>query len=313
MPFNLCSQNHLVCSISMMHYIITVMISCLLSMLIICSQGYQFTDGDEKLMMVDLSSYLDKCKEYNDSGGHQVNIQKCICNASIRECTCATFKDALAHVENNTIIAINSETSFLSSNVKLSNLINLSIIGYHMVVEIICRNNTSIEFESCNNIMIENITWNECGYNVDIWSRIDNPYNSYVQNFDDDFSNYYFFGLSFAFCENITLKFCTFKNSMIGFDTVWGTVYMGHLHFISNDTNDYLSYRSSLATGFVINQTNDTAVRNNVLVQITNSLFTQTENNEAILLMYIFVNDPSSNIKVLVIQTNFSSVSYDPR
>ena len=297
----------------MMHYIKTVMISCLLSMLIICSQGYQFTDGDEKLMMVDLLSYLDKYKEYNDSGGHQDNTQKCICSASIKECTCATFKDALAHVENNTIIAINNETNIVSSNFKLSNIFNLSITGYHMVVEIICRNNTSIEFESCNNTMIENITWNECGYNVDKRVKIDslNNNNYYDQRFDDDFSNYYFFGLSFAFCENITLKFCTFKNSMIGFDTVSDTVYMGHLHFISNDTRGD-SFDTSLATGFVINQTNDTAVNNNLVVKVTNSLFTQTEDNEALLLTYIFVNDPSSTIKVFVIQTNFSSVSYDP-
>ena len=214
-------------------------------------------------------------------------------------------------MENNTIIAINNGADFVSSKMQFSSIVNLSIVGYHMVVEIMCRNNTLIEFKNCNNIVIENITWNECGYNVDSRSAV-SYVESYELNFDDHFNNYYFLGISFAYCTNICLKFCTFKNSMIGFDTDSGTVNINHVKFISNDTSDSFY---SLATGLLINQTNDTVANNDAVVKITNSLFTQTEetcNNQALLVMYILVNDPNSTIKIFVNQTNFSSASYDP-
>ena len=297
----------------MIHSIKTVVI-CLLSTLVICSLGYPFTIGDKNLVVVDNFSYHDTYKKYNNSG-YEVNVQNCICNATIKECKCAFLKDAVAHVENNTIIAIRSRQDFVSSNIQLWNIFNLSIIGYHTVVKITCHKNASVEFKSCNNIVIENIIWSKCGYNLDR-----SPYSSYdiyEQNFDEDFWNYYFFGISFVFCENITLKLCTFKNSMIGFDTVSNTVCMGHVHFISDDISDINPYLkdTSLATGFVINQTNDTIGKTNIVVKITNSLFTQNKNNTTfnLLLMYIIVNDPNSSIQVLVNQTNFSSVSCNSR
>ena len=62
-------------------------------------------------------------------------------------------------------------------------------------------------------------------------------------------------------------------------------------------------------------QENQTKQNNNVVVKITNSLFSQvnsTSDDHALLLLYILVDDPNSTIQVFVNQSSFSSVSYRP-
>ena len=76
-------------------------------MLIIQSQGYPLSSGNEKLIVVDYFLYLDTYEEYykNESSfsSYKADNQTCLCNIT-RECVCTYFENALMHVENNTLI-----------------------------------------------------------------------------------------------------------------------------------------------------------------------------------------------------------------
>ena len=187
----------------------------------------------------------------------------------------------------------------------------MSIIGYNKKIEILCSFG-SVRFENCNNISIENITWNQCGYNID--SRfVFLPDSNFIPNFDQHFLLLYSFGISYTFCTNINLNSCTFKDSMIEINnTVLGAVCIDQIHFSSTKT---FYFSTPLATGLIMRQENQTRLNNNVVVKITNSLFSQvnsTSDDHALLLLHILVDDPNSTIQVFVNQSNFSSVSYRP-
>ena len=250
-------------------------------------------------------------EHYNNDG--------CTCNAE-KQCVCTNFKDAFNLVENNTVIAINGtlgDKIIFDVGITINNITNISIIGYYKVVKVDCLAKGFIEFKHCNNIIIENITWIQCGNNED-YRGIEGVVGqtNYVHNFHDDFFQIYSNGLNFVFCTNIAIKSCTFEASMVGINGPSGVVYIDQVHFLSTSAHDPpgVSLYLNLATGLIINQANVNA-DNSILVKITNSLFSQAECLNAckyLLLFYILVDDPHSTLQVFVNQTNFSSASYDP-
>ena len=302
---------------------------------LICVRGnsIMFDNADEKLIIVNPSASFDnssrmmddddyglyggKLMDVNVSSNYKVHQNdSCVC-IHTRKCFCTEFKDALNHMENNTVIAITGIIGRFIANATLSSYTNISIIGYHEVVAINCLAKGFIEFKSCKNILIKNITWISCGNNLDKRARCgttgpNGPFISYFKNFADDFFYAYFFGLNFNACTNISLISCSFEASTIWIFDASGKVYINRVHFLS--TSDYdLHDDISLATGLIINQTK--GQENFVMVEIINSLFSQTESLDSpnnLLLFYIFINDLDSRIHVLVNQTNFSSISYDP-
>ena len=243
----------------------------------------------------------------------------CICSDT-RKCFCTMFEDALNRVENNVVIAINGTIREFTANFAFNNYTNISIIGYHEVVAINCLTIGYIEFKNCKNIIIKNITWISCGSNTDyrLQSAVNGPNNEpfirYFGNFTVDFFDIYFFGLNFSFCMNISLVSCSFEASMVWISEASGTIYINQVHFLS--TSDYdLRGGFSLATGLIINQTKSRREENFVMVEVINSLFSQAESLNSpnnLLLFYMFIDDPGCIIQVLVNQTNFSSISYDP-
>ena len=100
---------------------------------------------------------------------------------------------------------------------------------------------------------------------------------------------------------------------MVGISEASGVVYIDQVRFLSTNAHD-LPDVYPLATGLIINQTN-VQMENSLMVKVTNSLFSQSDHFnifENLLLFYMLLNDPDSTVQVLVSQTNFSSVSYDP-
>ena len=293
-----------------MHHSLAIMAVYLLPTLFIYCQGSPLNIGDQKLILVDSSDYD------ISSGPRDLGIGSCIYTGT-RQYSCSVFDEALVQlVEDNTIVAINSSVTLES--VVFSNITNLSIIGYNKKIEIFCEFPFgSVRFENCNNITIENISWNQCGHNFD-----DTFFLPSLENIIPSFDKYFFylhsFGLSFIFCTNINLKSCTFKDSMIEiYNTVSGAVCIDQIHFLSTDIlpTYELYFSTPLATGLIMHQDNQTKLNNNMVVKITNSLFSQvnsTINGRASLLLYIFVDDPNSTIQVFINQSNFSSVSYNP-
>ena len=249
-----------------------------------------------------------------------INNNDCICSTE-RQCVCTNFEHAFNLVENNTVIAINGTLNgstndvIFTDSISINIVTNLSIIGYHKVVKVYCLTVGSIEFKGCSNIIIENITWIQCGNNKDHPGIKGGPGGEYFLHiFRSNFLNIYSNGLHFAFCRNITIKSCTFEASMVGIYETSGVVYIDHVHFISTSAHD-LHGLIHLATGLIINQTN-VHQDNSVVVKVINSHFLQSEclnTCKNLLLFYILVDDPRSTIQVLVNQTDFSSASYDPR
>ena len=292
-----------------------------LSMSIYVQGSGIFNNSDEKFIIVNpLNTYNDHYEgsgtilDY-DSGDH--NSDSCICTGAT--CFCTELEDALDHLEDNTVIAINGTIRGFTGNVEFAHLTNISIIGYHQVAVVNCLAQGSFYFHNCNNIIIENITWISCGNNggykglVSVMGHV-----RYSHTFEHDFFEFFFFGLELSFCTNTTIKSCTFEASMIGFHNVSGILNIDRVHFFSTTTYNANKYLP-LATGLVINQqSNIKAAESIVVVKITNSLFSQVEginsyNNESgELLLYILIHDYHSNMQVFVKQTNFSSASYDP-
>ena len=277
-----------------------------------------FNNSDEKLIiitpMVSYDAYVNGTIIDHENriptmscNVHECFMDSCICSSETK-CVCFKFEDAFNHVENNTVIAINGTLEEFTANIILSNISNISIIGYHKSVVIKCSAIGSLEFKNCNNIIIENITWISCGNNADLWIPI-----ALVQNFHDDFLQFHF-GLKFSFCTNINLKSCTFAASMVSIYEASGVICIDQVHFLSTSAYDIPGGPIILATGLIVSQTN-MQVDISVVLKIINSLFSQTEclnPCKNLLLLYILVDDPRSTIQVLISQTNFSSVSYDP-
>ena len=290
---------------SMMHHtkIQFLTVWAYLSMSIYVQGSGIFNSSDEKFIIVNPPSDY-----YKD----------CICTGAT--CLCTELEDALDHLEDNTVIAINGTIRGFTGNIEFAHYTNISIIGYHQVAVVNCLAKGSFYFHSCSNIIIENITWISCGNNKAYigYGGVTGRGSEYSQNFERDFFEFYFFGLELSFCTNTTIISCTFEASMIGFHNVSGILNIHHVHFLSTTTYNVDRY-PSLATGLVINQqSNVKATENIVVVKITNSLFSQVEginsynNKSGVLLLYILVDDSHSIMQVFVKQTNFSSASYDP-
>ena len=108
-------------------------------------------------------------------------------------CICSSLFTALLNIDNNTIINITSESIALNNITKMGSgkLTNIIITGSN--VTIMCNNSGSIYCESCDDVMIEGITWDRCG----------NPNGTNIA------------GMTFNGTSNISLVNCIFQHSQL--------------------------------------------------------------------------------------------------
>ena len=108
------------------------------------------------------------------------------------ECTCSSLSTALLNIDNNTIINITSESVALNNTTTMGSgkLTNITITGSN--VTIMCNNSGSVYCESCDDVMIEGITWDRCG----------DPNGTNIA------------GVTFNGTSNISLVNCTFQHSL---------------------------------------------------------------------------------------------------
>ena len=107
------------------------------------------------------------------------------------ECVCSSLSTALLNIDNNTIINITSESVALNNTTTMGSgkLTNITITGSN--VTIMCNNSGSVYCESCDDVMIEGITWDRCG----------DPSGAIIA------------GVTFNGTSNISLVNCTFQHS----------------------------------------------------------------------------------------------------
>ena len=135
-------------------------------------------------------------------------------------CMCASLSIALQYIDSNTIINITSSSVMLEESVKLGsgNLTNITITGSN--VTIMCNNSGSVYCESCDDVMIEGITWDRCG----------DPNETTIA------------GVTFNGTSNISLVNYTFQYSQISAVTlldVSENVSVHHCNFLSNELPPY--------------------------------------------------------------------------
>ena len=109
------------------------------------------------------------------------------------ECACSSLSTALLNIDNNTIINITSQSVALNNTTTMGSgkLTNITITGSN--VTIMCNNSGSIYCESCDDVMIEGITWDRCG----------DPNGTNIA------------GVTFNGTSNISLVNCTFQHSQL--------------------------------------------------------------------------------------------------
>ncbi|XP_065908671.1 uncharacterized protein [Dysidea avara] len=133
------------------------------------------------------------------------------------ECNCSSLSTSLTNITNNTVINITSESITLDDFVELgsSNLNNITIAGNG--ASILCNNNGSVYCDSCDNMLIEGITWDRCGIPGTVPA-----------------------GLTIHNNANLSLLSCTFQNSQIRAVTlqnILGYVIVEKCNFLSNNNS----------------------------------------------------------------------------
>ena len=108
-------------------------------------------------MITDSQNTESKVVTINNCG---INSTACCVDGS---CPCSSLSFALENIMNNTIINITSESVVLNTTTSIGsgNLHNTTITGNGATI--MCNNSGGVYCESCSDIIIEGITWDQCG------------------------------------------------------------------------------------------------------------------------------------------------------
>lgn len=138
----------------------------------------------------------------------------------INESTCKfnSLYNALKCVRSHTVVTILSSKVMLTSPVSKVSCNNVTIVGLtHATVS--CKNESYVQFDKSDNVVVENITWENCGLNDSLLS--------YGQ-------------LNFYDCSNIIITNSIFQNSSstgIVFISVYGNIIVQYSIFRFNIAN----------------------------------------------------------------------------
>ena len=130
-----------------------------------------------------------------------------------KKCYCENIEE----IKSNTIVIITKKIT-LSSPVKLRNIVNVSLIGYNSP-SIYCENDGGLQFTSCTNVTITNITWSKI---ISDERNISNNITSQIKFYNS---------------SNITIDHCTFQQSVgqaVVLSEVSGDVNIKYCKFVNN-------------------------------------------------------------------------------
>ena len=229
----------------------------------------------------------------NSNNGN--NNTECCVNGG---CACSLLSTALLNIDNNTIINITSELVALNNTIKMGSgkLTNITITGSNVTV--MCNNSGSVYCESCDDVMIEGITWDRCG----------DPNGTNIA------------GVTFNGISNISLVSCTFQYSQlsaVALLKVTDNILIQGCKFLSNMLNIPLQLTHQFAG--VLSITRDSSeISNylNIMVTISESYFCNNgylqniTDNPGLLLspLYISITDSSvTNFTIIFNNTKFIS------
>ena len=138
---------------------------------------------------------------------------------------CSSLDYALTYlVQNGDCVNITSDTVSLPRTVNLSDLDAITIRGQGNTI-VMCNNTGGVSCNNCSNVVIEGITWDQCGD-----PNQQNPANP------DTFG-----GLNFTNITNLSINNCTLQNSRVralSLYLVAGSININNTQFLSNANND---------------------------------------------------------------------------
>ena len=297
------------------------------SLIFIDSESHLYDNVEDDRNSDMENEYFKYCDEYYETGSgslvddesdsgssYSLIITRCIC-CTATLCLCDSIQDALYHTQNNTVIVMDSSVDLVSRDLPFpyiqitttfESFTNLSLIGYNNAT-VDCNFLRSLHFKNCNNVTIENITWINCGSNINHRPLILNVPDHWNHVHHNLFT-FYNYGLKLDICSNVCLKNCTFVASKVGIFAISGVVHIDQVNFLSSAYNVVGDLTSMLT---IINEAD--MISNDYTVKITNSLFS-TMDNIGLLLFYIFADNSYATVQcsIIIEDTNFTHLSYDP-
>ena len=221
----------------------------------------QCVDGNQRIVLVSDDDLL-------DSGEDNSSLSCCVYG----NCSCNSLDHALAHLTNNVLINITTNVT-LSSLLKVSDLQNISVIGYNNPT-VNCKNVGGLQFTLCHNCTIRGITWDVCG-----------------TKFNDTYAKP---GLKFSYSSNIAIHDCIFQHSIgqaVVLEEESGYININHCQFVYNS-----HYRGHGAA--VHYSINNVANHHQSLFTISNCNFSYNKDAKSLVYIENRISQHSSNINL---------------
>ena len=205
---------------------------------------FQYVDGYQRIVQV--SKLI--------SDDEDVNSYICCVYGN---CTCNSFDHALANLTSNVLINITTDVT-LSSLIKVSYLQNVSIIG-HNNPTVKCKTG-GINFVFFHNCIIQSITWDRCGTEIN-------------NNFTEP-------GIKLNYSSNVTIKCCCFQHSIgqaLVLSEVSGNVNINNCNFVNN--SNFRGHGAAIHHSYMYNTK---ILSNDQLFTVSNCNFTNNKNNRSL-------------------------------
>ena len=160
--------------------------------------------------------------------GKTINVNPSTGNDS-KECLgqqipCSSLDYALSHLQNGDCVNITSDTVSLPRTANLSDRDAITIRGQGNTI-VMCNNTGGMSCNNCSDIVIEGITWDQCG-------------DPNQQNRADPDA---FGGLNFTNVTNLSINNCTLQHSRVralSLNLMSGSININNTQFLNNANDD---------------------------------------------------------------------------
>ena len=176
--------------------------------------------------------------------------------------SCQSLSYVLIHLQNSSHVNIRSKLLSLPRVVNLSNLNAITITGHGSTI-VMYNNTGGVSCNNCSNVVIEGITWDQCG--------------------DPQIQDPLFGGVNFQMISNLVVQNCTFQHSKVralSLLTPSGFVYVMNSYFVSNANYDTIFCKKVCGTtihaatgGMLIKNKISATKRSEVDIRIDNCVF----------------------------------------
>ena len=189
------------------------------------------------LFIISLVVGRDECKRVVTVNNDLYDSQYCILKNTLQ---CSSFHYVLAHLQSGDYVNVTSNSVSLITIIELHNVNNITIRGQGKTI-VMCNNTGVLSCNNCSDVLIEGITWDQCG----------DP---------QTFSKNFYGGINFHTISNLTVQNCTFQHSKFkhGLYLLFLVLFIVHIPnscftHNANSDNIILKFTCGLAirTGFI--------------------------------------------------------------